>query len=112
VPFLDLWRGPVEAPRAARHLTLPLHLLAMIAAMLLGILASAQPILSVETARAPGTPATKPSKAPANVSIVAVAAREQPLAQVMVTLRNDSDLTSAAIVAGSDEYSKTASSAG
>jgi hypothetical protein len=98
VPFLDLWRGPIEPARATRRLRVPpLALPALLMAMLLAILAAARPILLPPVRPAlPPQPvsATRPSS---NVAIVRLAAIEHPRPQVMVTVRNESELTSATL---------------
>src|SRR5438094_9498367 len=88
VPFLDLWRGPIEPSRATRRFHLPpLALILFIVAMLLAIFAAARPGWRRQIATA--SPSTAPAKPQANVGIIHVAAIERPRAQVMVSVRND-----------------------
>src|SRR5687768_11090248 len=54
VPFLDLWRGSVARPAATRLFRPPpLAIVALLATMLLGILAAAQPIVVTNSHEAP-----------------------------------------------------------
>src|SRR5437762_12117215 len=68
VPFLDLWRGPIEPSRATRRFHLPpLALLALVFAMLLAILAAARPLWRGHIAMPTRLAARAPAKPPANV---------------------------------------------
>ena len=97
VPFLQLWRGPIDPSRATRRLHRPpLALLALIVAMLLAILAAARPVIRLNVS-SPRVPATAPATRP-NVAITYAAAVERPRPQVMVTVRNDAADRSAAVV--------------
>ena len=107
VPFLVLWRGSVEPTRATRRLRLPpAALLALFAAMLLAILAAAQPKWRGPPSPPPRIattgPSTPPSR-PSNVAITRVAAIDRPRAQLMVTVRNDSELAAARLEVRSGE---------
>lgn len=96
VPFLQLWQGPVRDPSTRRQWTLPLHLLAGIVATLLGAIALAGPVVRQTVVR-PLTPTTGSVESRANLSIVRAAVADRPHGQVMVTLRNDSELSSAVL---------------
>src|SRR5438477_11767647 len=71
VPFLELWRGPIEPSRATRRFHLPpLALIALVAAMLLAVLAAARPTWRRQIATP--SPSAAPAKPQANVGITRV----------------------------------------
>jgi hypothetical protein len=91
VPFLDLWRGPVTPARSVGRFEIPpVALLALIVAMLLGVIAAARPSLPKHEAPSAHVAATAPASSRSNVAITHVAAVDRPRAQLMVTVRNES----------------------
>ncbi len=106
VPFLELWRGPVRGPRPRAALRRPpLAILCAVLAMLLAIVAAGRPGLRIPAR--PTNPASTRAATQAisqNIAIADAAARLVPRPQLMVRLRNDSDLKATALKISSEGW--------